>query len=66
MIMAEADWSRVLEPELIAGLGFVLILFGFFSFCVWTSSRKTRLKDKMVERGFTAAEIKEVMDAGKS
>ena len=65
MIMAEVDWNS-LEPELVGGLGFTLILFGFFSFCVWNGSRKTRLKDKMVERGFTAAEIKEVMDAGKS
>ena len=45
------------------GMLFVIVIV---SLRVWSRTRKTRLKDKMVERGFTPAEIKEVMDAGES
>ena len=67
MIMAEVDLGRVLEldPEILKLMvifPFVIVIVSLF---VWWQTRKTRLKQQMVERGFTAAEIKEVMDAGK-
>ncbi len=69
MILAEVDWNSLLQsvfrsPFSIAILGVlggtVIALGG-----IWSSARTTRTKEKMIERGFTAAEIEQVMNAGK-
>ena len=69
MIMAEVDWGLILEKAIeaelipvILGIPFVIVIL---SLIAWASTRKTRLKQKMVERGFTAAQIEQVLKAGK-
>ncbi len=63
MIMAEVDWSR-LFPILENAVQMLFVL-GILALCVWAGTRKTRLKNKMIERGLTAEEIEEVMNAGR-
>lgn len=61
MIMAEVEWER-LFPILENAVGMLFVIaIGALGVWVWTVSRKTRLKNNLVERGFTASEIEEVM-----
>ena len=65
MIMAEVEWERlfpILEKAVQMLFVIAILSLGVW---VWAVSRKTRLKDKMVERGFTASEIEDVMKAGR-
>ena len=62
MMMAEVDWER-LFPILETAVQ-MLFVIAIVSLGVWAITRKTRLRNNMVERGFTASEIKEVMKAG--
>ena len=65
MIMAEVEWDRlfpILENAI--GMLFVVAIVSLVA-AAWAVTRKTRLKNKMVERGFTASEIEEVMNAGR-
>ena len=54
--------DKVLEPAVL----FFLLAMLIVSLIVYSGIRKTRLKEKMVQRGFTADEIKEVTGSGKS
>ena len=63
MIIAEVEWER-LFPILEKAIA-MLFVIAIVALGVSAVTRKTRLKNKMVERGFTASEIKEVMKAGK-
>ena len=65
MIMAEVEWDRLFPIlEQAVQLLFVIAVLAL-GVWVWAVSRKTRLKNKMIERGFTASEIEEVMKSGK-
>ena len=64
-MLAVIEWNRLLDPPLGA------IIFGAISgvlnFSVigyfWLRSREIRLKQRMVDRGFSAEEIERVMHA---
>ena len=65
MIMAEIEMERLFPIlEQAVQLLFVIAVLAL-GVWVWAISRKTRLKNKMIERGFTASEIEEVMKSGK-
>ena len=69
MIMAEVDWGRILEKGMdgpIQAILGILLAIPIVSLIAWWHMRNIRLKEKMVERGFTASEIEEVMTAGQS
>jgi hypothetical protein len=61
--MAGIEWSRMLEPPIgaiLAGglVGVVnFVVIGYF----WVRSREIRLKERMVQRGFSLAEIERVL-----
>ncbi len=60
-MMAEIELERLFPIlEQAVQLLFVIAVLAL-GVWVWAISRKTRLKNKMVERGFTASEIEEVM-----
>ena len=63
--MAQVEWER-LFPILEKAVG-VLFILGIAALGVWmwTVNRKTRLKNNMVERGFTASEIEDVIGTGR-
>lgn len=70
MIMAEVDWGPILEKAIakdtiqaILGISLAILIV---SLIAWWHMRKLRLKEKMIERGFSAFEIEEVMTAGQS
>lgn len=68
-LIAEIDWNHLLEPP--SG---ILIVFGLVAVVgliapQWRRMRQhaedVRLKEQMVQRGFTADEIEQVMAAGR-
>ncbi len=61
MIMAEVDWNRIVDKVLEPAVLFFLLIMLIMSLLVYSSIRKTRLKEKMLERGFTASQVEEVM-----
>lgn len=69
MIMAEVDWNSVFQSAfrspfsvaMLGVLGGTVIVLGI----IWSNARTTRMKEKMIERGFPAAEIEQVLKAGK-
>ena len=69
MIVAEVDWAGVLrsafQSPYIVPVTMVFCAIVFVVVITWSQARATRLKEKMVERGFTADEIEQVMKAGK-
>ena len=68
MFLTAIEWNRLLDPPLGA------IIFGAISgvanFAVigyfWLRSREIRVKQRMVDRGFSAEEIERVMHATTS
>ncbi len=61
MIIAEVAWEGLFPIlEKAVQLLFVIAILSL-GVWVWTATRKTRLKNNMVERGFSASEIEEVM-----
>ena len=65
MIMADVDWNRIVERVFDVPVLAVLLAILFVSLIAYSSIRKNRLKEKMLERGFSASEIEKVMNAGK-
>ena len=65
MIMAEVDWNRIVDKVLDPAVLVILLAILFVSLIAYSRIRKTRLKEKMLERGFTASQIEEVMEAGR-
>ena len=65
MIMAEVDWNRVVDKVLDPAVLVILLAILFVSLIAYSRIRKTHLKEKMLERGFTASEIEEVMKVGR-
>ena len=63
--MTPFDWTRFLDPPLgaiiLGGLAGVanFAVIGYF----WTCCRQVRLKERLVERGFSAAEIVRIIHA---
>ncbi len=69
MILAEVDWNSVFQsafrsPYIVPVAG-VFCAIVFVLAITWSQARATRLKEKMIERGFTADEIEQVLKAGK-
>ena len=69
MIMAEFDWAGVLRSAFsspyIVPISGIFCAIVFVLAITWSQARATRLKEKMIERGFTADEIEQVLKAGK-
>ncbi len=63
MIMAEVDWNRIVDKILEPAVLFFLLAMLIVSLIAYSRIRKNRLKEKMVERGFTASQIEEVLKA---
>lgn len=63
--MSGFDWNQLLEPPLGAILTGGLVTIVLLAVCgyFWLRSRETRLKERMVERGFSAEEIERVIRA---
>ncbi len=61
MIIAEVDWNRIVDKVLEPAVLFFLLAMLVVSLIVFSRIRKTRLKEKMLERGFTASQMEEVM-----
>jgi hypothetical protein len=64
-LLAAIEWNRLLDPPIgaiifggIAGV-FNFAIIGYF----WYRSREIRLKERMVDRGFSAEEIERVVHA---
>ena len=64
-MLAAIEWNRLLDPPIgaiifggIAGV-FNFAIIGYF----WYRSREIRLKERMVDRGFSAEEIERVVYA---
>ena len=61
VMIAEIEWERlfpILEKAVQMLFVVAVLALGVWA---WAVTRKTRLKNKMVERGFTASEIEDVM-----
>ncbi len=72
-LMAEIDWNTLLQqPDAIGmliGLGsMTIIILGVTIAVQWRKAQQARynaeLKERMIERGFTAEEIERVINAG--
>ena len=61
MIMAEVDWNRIVDKAFDPAVLVILLAILFVSLIAYSRIRKTGLKEKMLDRGFTASEIEEVM-----
>ncbi len=53
--------SAITSEEVVLPVFGMLFCIVVVSLIVWAHTRKTRLKEKRVERGFTASEIEQVM-----
>ena len=68
-LLAEIDWNRIIAPQ---DAPFVIFLL-FVAICVmtalgtrtWYKTQQLHLKEKMIDRGFTAEEIVAVINAGR-
>jgi hypothetical protein len=61
-MLAAIDWSRLLDPPLgpiICGAIAGAVNFSVIGYC-WIRSREIRLKQRMVERGYSADEIERI------
>ena len=63
MMLAEVDWDRLFP--ILENAVQMLFVVAILALGAWAITRKTRLKNNMVERGFTASQIEEVMKAGR-
>ncbi len=64
MILAEVDWNRIVDRILEPAVLFFLSIIVIVSLVFYSIIRKNRLKEKMVERGFTASQIEEILKGG--
>ncbi len=61
MMLAEVDWNRIVDKVLEPAVLFFLLVMLIASLIVYSGIRKTRLKETMLERGFTASQMEEVL-----
>ena len=69
-MLAELDWSRVLQPEVLSillGCSIVIIaILGYYLCSALKTKSENDLKQSMVERGMSAEEIERVLSARSS
>lgn len=66
--MAAFDWSRILKPETLIFIMAGVVAVSAIAFPQWRRVREveasSRLKQKMIDRGYSAEEIERVLKAG--
>ena len=68
MQIAVFDWSRLLKPETLIFIMAGVVAVSAIVLAHWSRVREveaaSRLKQKMIDRGFSADEIERVLNAG--
>ncbi len=68
MLLAQIDWNKLLETPFALPMLMVFGVGGFIALTSiiavqWRKTNEVRLKEKMIDRGFTAEEIASVINA---
>jgi len=68
-LLAEIDWNSLLENREFGAIAFMALLailgIAVLVGTYWQKTLQARLKERMIERGFTAEEIISVINAGE-